>query len=152
MRQFNNKSMLQLKGFDEFLEALEEAGKKCDIEGRKCFEKCAENLQDELVDKAEKAKIPEKLIDEISEEIIEKPYLWRYSVGWKKSKPKKDILPDTYKVMFMNYGTPRRKTKKGANRGEIKSRRFIKKAKLAAARKNKKVMNETLNNILSGLE
>lgn len=152
MRQFKNKSMLQLKGFDEFLDALKVAGKSCDNEGRKCFEKCTENLYDELYTKAKKAGLPEHLLSEIHEDTFESPNIWYYSVGWKKEKPNPYYLPDVYKVLFFNYGTPMRQTKEGYNRGKEKKKKFIKKAKLAAARKNKKVMNDTLNRILGELK
>lgn len=156
MRQFKNKSMLQLKGFDEFIERLEAAGAKMDNEGRKCFEKCGENLYDELYLKAQQAGLDERLLEQIDERFIEDYGIWYYEVGWKKQKPSStNPLPDVYKVMFYNYGTPRRKTKQGHNRGAEEphpkgSHGFIKKAKLAAARKNKKLMKETLDKILRG--
>lgn len=84
--------------------------------------------------------------------------VWSATVGWKKPKPK-DPLPDTYKVMFYNYGTPsgNRSTKKGYNRGQESahpkgSHGFIKKAKLAAANRNKKLQKETLEKILGDLK
>ncbi len=160
MRQFKNKSILQLQGFEDFLEALEEAGAKMDVEGRKCFEKCAENLYDELYFKAKKAGLDNRLVEQIDEEFIENPNhnIWHYEVGWKKEKPSKtNPLPDVYKVMFYNYGTPKRTTVAGENRGEETthpkgSHGFIKKAKLAARRKNKKLQQDTLDEILKGLK
>lgn len=160
MRQFKNKSILKLQGFDSFLERLQEAGKNVDYEGRKCFTKCAENLYDELYLKAEKAGLDSRLLEQIDEEMIDnaKSNIWYYEVGWKKQKPTTgNPLPDTYKVMFYNYGTPKRTTKKGYNRGEESphpegSHGFIKKAKLAAANKNKKLQKETLEKILEGLK
>lgn len=155
----NRSSTLTLKGFDEFLEALEEAGAKCDNEGRKCFEKCAENLYDELYTKAEKAGLDNRLLEQIDETFIEEGNTWYYEVGWKKQKPStSNPLPDTYKVMFYNYGTPKeRVTKAGYNRGKESphpkgSHGFIKKAKLAVVRKNKKLQNETLEKIIARLK
>ena len=160
MRQFNNKSVLNLKGFNEFAERLLEAGASLENDGRKCFDKCGENLYDELREKAEKAGLDERLLDQINEEIIELPNknVWRYEVGWKKQKPTTgNPLPDVYKVMFYNYGTPTRTTKEGANRGKedphpVGSHGFIKKAKLAAIKRNKKYQAETLKKILEGLK
>ena len=160
MRQFKNKSMLQLQGFEEFLEQLQEAGAKMEVEGRKCFEKCAENLYDELYLKAQKAGLDNRLLEQIDEKFIENPNanIWRYEVGWKKQKPTTgNPLPDTYKVMFYNYGTPKRATKEGANRGQedahpVGSHGFIKKAKLAVRNKNKKLQQETLEKILGELK
>lgn len=158
MRQFKNKSMLQLQGFEDFLERLEAAGAKMETEGRKCFEKCAENLYDELYSKAEKAGLDEHLLEQIEERFIESGNIWFYEVGWKKKKPSKtNPLPDTYKVMFYNYGTPMRQTAKGHNRGAenshpIGSHGFIKKAKLAVRNKNKKLQKDTLEKILKELK
>lgn len=160
MRQFKNKTMLQLSGFESFLEDLQEAGAKMDVEGRKCFEKCAENLYDELYKKAEQAGLDNGLLDQIDEHFIEleDANVWSYEVGWKKQRAKKDNpLPDTYKVMFYNYGTPKRTTRLGYNRGAepahpIGSHGFIKKAKTAAANKNRKLQRQTLEKILGGLK
>lgn len=160
MRQFNNKSIIKLQGFENFLERLQEAGVAMEVEGRKCFEKCAENLYDELYSKAEKAGLDNRLLEQIHEEFIENQNanIWRYEVGWKKQKPTEtNPLPDTYKVMFYNYGTPKRTTKSGANRGEesahpVGSHGFIKKAKLAVRNRNKKLQEETYQKIIEGLK
>lgn len=154
----NKSSTITLKGFEDFLEALQEAGATMEGEGRKCFEKCAENLYDELYSKAEKAGLDNRLLEQIDETFIEKGNTWYYEVGWKKQKPStSNPLPDTYKVMFYNYGTPKeRVTKAGYNRGKESahpkgSHGFIKKAKLAVVQKNKKLQRETLEEIIKGL-
>ena len=160
MRQFNNKSILQLQGFEDFLERLQEAGASMENEGRKCFEQCAENLYDELYSKAQKAGLDNRLLEQIDEEFIENKSanIWRYEVGWKKQKPTQgNPLPDVYKVMFYNYGTPARKTKSGASRGKedahpVGSHGFIKKAKLAVRNRNKKLQEETFKKIIEGLK
>ena len=158
-KTWRNKSTITLKGFDEFLEALDEAGAKMDVEGRKCFEQCAENLYDELYNKAQKAGLDNRLLEQIDEKFIESGNAWYYEVGWKKQKPSKsNPLPDTYKVMFYNYGTPKERfTKKGYSRGIEEahpkgSHGFIKKAKLAVVQKNKKLQKETLEKIIGELK
>lgn len=160
MRQFKNKSIMKLQGFENFLERLQEAGATMENEGRKCFEECAETLYDELYYKSLKAGLDTRLVEQIHEEFIEIPNknVWHYECGWKKQKPTaENPLPDVYKVMFFNYGTPERTTKSGANRGKIEahpvgSHGFIKKAKLAAAKKNKKIQEQTLEKILGDLK
>lgn len=152
--------MLQLQGFDKFLESLQDAGKKMEDDGRKCFEICAENLYDELYKKAEQAGLDKNLLEKISEKFIENESqnIWSYEVGWKKQKDSKtNPIPDTYKVLFYNYGTPKRETKAGYNRGKEPahpkgSHGFIKKAKLAAVQRNKKVQKDTLEKIIGGLK
>ncbi len=158
-KKWRNKSnTLEISGFEELYEKFAKAGKDASVEGRKLFEKCAENLYDELYYKGKSAGLQEHLLEQIEEDLIERENVWRASVGWKKPRPK-NPLPDTYKVMFYNYGTPSgdRITKAGANRGQETphpkgSHGFIKKAKLAAAQKNKKLQKETLKRILGDLE
>ena len=167
----NKSSILNISGFDELYQKLEQAGKNAEVEGRKLFEHCAENMYDELYDKGKAAGLPEHLLEEIEEDMREGKGRWSCEIGWKKSKPKTP-LPDTYKVMFYNYGTPSgRHTKQGGQRVQINgkwvtlgtdrgkenahpsgSHGFIKKAKLAAARKNKKLQKETLDKILGDLK
>jgi hypothetical protein len=155
----NRSSTVQLKGFDDFLEKLQKAGATMEGEGRKCFEKCAENLYDELYSKAQKAGLDNRLLEQIDEKFIESGNVWYYEVGWKKQKPSdSNPLPDTYKVLFYNYGTPKeRKTRKGYNRGKVSahpkgSHGFIKKAKLAVVQRNKKLQKETLEKIIGELQ
>lgn len=153
------KTMFELQGFDDFLEQLQEAGKNMEVEGRKCFETCAENLYDALYENGKKAGLSERLLEQIEEKFIENSNanIWSYEVGWKKQKPASDPLPDVYKVIFYNYGTPKRTTRKGWNRGKESphpqgSHGFIKKAKLSAIRKNKKVQSDALKKIIGGLK
>jgi hypothetical protein len=155
----NRSTTVTLKGFDDFLERLQEAGASMDGEGRKCFEKCAENLYDEMYAKALSAGLDMRLLEQLEETFIEKPNVWHYECGWQKQKPSKgNPLPDTYKVMFYNYGTPKeRYTKKGYYRGKISahpigSHGFIKKAKLAVVKRNKKVQEDALKRILGEMQ
>lgn len=156
----NKSTVLQIDGFEEVFKAIENAGKEAQVEGRKCFETCAETMYDELYKKASQAGLDNRLIEQIDERFIEDFGVWFYEVGWKKQRPTKNgKLPDTYKVMFYNYGTPNgnRTTKAGYNRGQEPahpegSHGFIKKAKLAARNKIKKIQRSTLKEILKGLK
>lgn len=163
----NNSSILKIEGFEELYEKCAKAGKDAEVEARKLFEQSAENMYDELYTKGKAAGLPEHLLEKIEEDMHEGNGSWRAEIGWKKSKPK-NPLPDTYKVMFYNYGTPsgNRLTRTDGQRVEINGQwvtlgknrgqepphpsgsGFIKKAKLAAARKNKKLQKETLEKIL----
>jgi hypothetical protein len=150
------KNELSLTGFEELAEALNKAGKNVDVEGRKCFEKCAENVYDALEAKAREAGLAENLIEKIDEIITEKHGLWAYYVGWKKTRYNPRNLSPWAKVAFFNYGTPMRKTKSGQNRGQETAHPegthgFIKKAKLAARQKNKKLQKDTLTRIAKGI-
>ena len=151
------KIAFELKGFDKFLEKLDAAGVNAEKLGRRCFYKCTENMYDELYEKGKAAGLDEKLLEAMNDRVIDKYNTWFYEVGW--SKPHwngSDAIPDAYKVLFYNYGTPERETKKGYNRGKESahpegSHGFIKKAKLAAAAKNKKVQRDTLAEITKNL-
>lgn len=170
----NKSNTIELKGFDELLEKLQEAGKDLGTEGRKCFEHAAENVYDALYEQSKKAKLPDRLIEQIDEKFIEVEHanVWSYEVGWKKQKPSTaDPLPDTYKVMFYNYGTPSsRNTNEGGQRVQIDgkwvtlaqnrgkeeahpngSHGFIKKAKISAANKNKKLFKDFLKKALGDI-
>lgn len=165
---------MELKGFDELLEKLQEAGKNIDVEGRKVFEEASENVYDALYKQSVKAGLPTRLVEQIDEKFIENQQanLWSYEVGWKKQKAStKNPLPDFYKVMFYNYGTPSvRRTKEGGQRVQIDgkwvtlnkergkesahpegSHGFIKKAKLSASNKNKKLFKDFLHRVLGDL-
>lgn len=153
----NKSNVLKIEGFEELYERFEKAGKDAEVEARKLFEHSAENMYDELYAKGNAAGLPEHLLEQIEEDLHEGNGIWRAEIGWKKSRPN-NPLPDTYKVMFYNYGTPNgdRVTKAGYNRGQEpphpSGHGFIKKAKLAAARKNKKLQQDTLKKVLGDLE
>lgn len=170
----NKSGTLMLTGFDDLIEKLQAAGKTIDVEGRKCFEQAAENLYDSLYEQSTKAGLSTRLVEQIDERFAERGNVayWFYEVGWKKTKPSVgNPLPDFYKVMFYNYGTPNeRKTEKSGIRTQIDgkwvtldrsrgketahpvgSHGFIKKAKLSASNKNKKLFKTFLDDVLGDL-
>lgn len=164
----NRSSTFSLKGFDEFYEKLEKAGKDAETESKKLFEQSVETMRQELYNKSKAAGVEPHLLNQITVDKIINAGAgwWEASVGWKKSK-RKNPLPDTYKVMFYNYGTPsKRYTKEGGQRiqldgkwvtlskerGREPTKGFIRRAKLAAARKNKKLREETFKKIMGDLK
>lgn len=176
MAKWRNKKMsLELKGFDEFIEKLHEAGKDTERVLDYTFNKAALTMKAELQKKATEAGLSPRLVRQIterSEKDADAGHFY-YQVGWAKQKASKGTpLPDTYKVMFYNYGTPSiRRTKEGGQRIQIDgkwvtlgtnrgkenahpngSHGFIKKAKIAAANKNRKFFREALKDILGDLK
>jgi hypothetical protein len=147
------KGTIELKGFDEFIQNLQDAGGKIDREGKACFEKCAKETEAQLIAKAKSAGLDPKLLRELKSETIQNNSagVWYFETGWKKGKPDANKISDAYKVLFYNYGTPKRTTKKGQNRGKEKTTNFIANAKRAAARKCKKVQKDFLQDITKGL-
>lgn len=142
-----------LKGFDEYIQALTDAGKSIDKEGKQCFVQCAKEVNTALKSYATKAGLPAKLKNGIKSETIlnDGAGIWHYETGWKKGKPNYKKLSDAYKVLFYNYGTPKRTTKKGQNRGKEKATYFISNAKRSAMRKCKKIQKDFLADITKGL-
>lgn len=133
---------LKLEGFDELINKITEAGGKIDEAVTQCVKKSADVLKAELEKKMSKAKVDDGLISRMSEPKIFKTL---HSIGGKVGYIPTQYHPknvdDFYKVIFINYGTPR-----------IKPRNFIKSAKRTGARKVKKLQEETLQEILEGLK
>lgn len=141
------------------LEALVKAGKDVDFEAEKCFSQCCKIVTEQLTTKATSAGLHPHLLSKMQREKWHKGNTFHFEVGWKKVKPSKGgPLPDTYKVMFFNYGTPsERYTKKGYYRGKenahpIGSHGFIKKAKTASANKCRKLQKQFLADALKDLK
>lgn len=160
MSTWRNRPMtLNIEGFNELLIKLQAAGKNVDFEVEKCFSQCCKVVTEQLTEKAKSAGLDERLISKIQREKWHKGNTFYFEVGWKKAKPTySNPIPDTYKVMFYNYGTPsNRYTKAGYYRGKesahpIGSHGFIKKAKIASQNKCKKIQREFLAAALKELK
>ena len=154
MATWRNRGLtLQLEGFDELVKALQKADKSIDFEVEKCFSQCCKVITDTLKEKAQQAELDADLINKITRDKRHNGNRFYFEVGWKKVAPtKSNPIPDVYKVMFYNYGTPQRTTKAGANRGEEKKHGFIKKAKLASKNKVKKLQKDFLKDALKDLQ
>lgn len=152
---------MELKGFEELYDKLREASKDALKETNKCAEHCADATYDALYSSAQAAGLDNDLLEQLDEKLYGgngRPYV-EIDIGWKKVKPtKQNPIPDFYKVLFYNYGTPsERFTKAGASRGiepahPLGSHGFIKKGKIRAKSKCKKIQKETLDRILKGLK
>lgn len=143
------RTTLELKGFDEFYAKLERMGADADAVAEKTFDECLDILESELKTKAQKSGVPASLTSKITKNKVSGHGVFYGSVGWKsqKAKPAPE-LSDFHKVVFLNYGTPTRKTKKGYNRGYIVKRGFIKRAKNSAKRRTKALMKSKIHEIL----
>lgn len=145
---------MKLEGFDDMIKRLEKAGKNVDFEVEKCFSECAKTMTDTLVSRAKSAKLDDDLINKIERKKWHKYGVFYFEVGWEKVARSYggEALPDVYKVMFYNYGTPLRATRDGQNRGKIEGRGFIKKAKLSAINKVKKIQKDFLARYVENLK
>ena len=96
----------------------------------------------------EKSDVPADLINRMPSPKIEKEANRIVArVGYEKGSYDPKNLSDGFKIIFLNYGTPKR-----TKHGKITARGFIARAKKKAATKIKKQQEDTLNDILGGLK
>ncbi len=142
---------LNLDGFDEMLKKIEKAGGNVDSASRKAMEKAADIMQDELkaqMQAADEKNTMSNLIARMPSPTIEDDYgRITARVGYEKGAYNPDNLSDGYKVIFLNYGTPRR-----TKHGKVKARGFIQKARNRAKPKIRKEQEKILDEILRGLK
>lgn len=142
---------LDLKGFDEMLRKIEKANGNVDTAAKKCMDKSAQIMQDELKAQMQAADLENemsRLISRMPAPRVKNDHgLWTAKVGYEKGAYNPDNPSDAYKVIFINYGTPRR-----TKHGKVKARGFIDKAKKKAKPKIKKEQEKTLDEILRGLQ
>lgn len=142
---------LNLTGFDEMLRKIEKAGGNVDAATKKCMEKSAEIMDDELKAQMQAADLENKmsrLISRMPSPRIKNDHgLWTAYVGYEKGAYNPENPSDAYKVIFINYGTPRR-----TKHGKIKARGFITRAKSRAKPKIKKEQAKILDDIFRGLK
>ena len=142
---------LDLKGFDEMLRKIEKANGNVDAAAKKCMDKSAQIMQDELKSQMQAADLQNtmsRLISRMPSPRVENDHgLWTAKVGDEKGAYDPKNPSDAYEVIFINYGTPRR-----TKHGKVQARGFIAKAKKKAKSKIKKEQEKTLDEILRGLQ
>lgn len=142
---------LDLKGFDEMLRKIEKANGNVDAAAKKCMDKSAQIMQDELKSQMQAADLQNtmsRLISRMPSPRVENDHgLWTAQVGYEKGAYDPKNPSDAYEVIFINYGTPRR-----AKHGKVQARGFIAKAKKKAKSKIKKEQQQILDEILRGLQ
>lgn len=139
---------LKLEGFDELLTAIEKAGGTIDGAAKQCLQKSAKIMNDELTAQMRTAKVDSGLINRMpSPEVEINGNRYTARVGYKKGAYDPNNPSDGYKVVFANYGTPRR-----SKHGKQPDKRFIEKAKKKAKPRIKKSQQQTLDEILGGLK
>lgn len=142
---------LDLKGFDEMLRKIEKANGNVDAVAKKCMDKSAQIMQDELKSQMQAADLQNtmsRLISRMPSPRVENDHgLWTAQVGYEKGAYDPKNPSDAYEVIFINYGTPRR-----TKHGKVQARGFIAKAKKKAKSKIKKEQQQILDEILRGLK
>ncbi len=139
-----SNSVLQLKGFDDLLEQIQKAGGEIDRAADSCLRQSAQIMQKELKAQMQAAGVDSDLINAMPPPTITVDgNNYRAEVGYKKGNYDPRNLSDGYKVVFLNYGTPRRTL-----HGKVVARGFIQAAKKKARPQIKKAQRATLEKIL----
>ena len=139
---------LRLEGFDEMLKEIEAAGGTIDSAAKQCITESANIMHNELITQMKAANVDSGLVDRMPAPDVETSHnSFIARVGYKKGAYDPNNPSDGYKVVFANYGTPRR-----SKHGQQPAKGFIQKAKKKANSKIKKAQKDTLNKILGGLK
>ena len=148
---------LKLDGFEELIKEIQKAEGNVEKATEKCMRKSADIMQETLISEMAKADTSysvyfDHLIARMPPPEIENDYgLITARVGYKKGAYNPDNLSDGYKVVFINYGTPRR-SKHGKIEGKSIKLGFIQRAKRKAKKPIQQQQEATLKEILKGLE
>lgn len=138
---------LKLDGFNDILSQIEKAGGSIDTAAKECLNESAQIMHNELKSQMQAAGVDNGLINQLpAPEVETNGNRHTARVGYKKGAYDPRNPSDGYKVIFINYGTPKR-----SKHGKITARGFIQKAKKKARPRIKKAQQETLDKILRGL-
>jgi hypothetical protein len=138
---------LKLSGFDDLFEQIRKADGNVDQAAEQCLQESAQVMQSELKAQMQKSGVDSDLIDRMpSPELKRDGNALIARVGYKKGTYNPDDLSDGYKVVFLNYGTPKR-----SKHGKVVAKGFIDKAQRKAKTQIKKKQEETLKKIIGEL-
>jgi len=167
----NTKNVLVFEGFDDWLDLIKEAQGDVPAAIKEAATAGAEAYKDILIEKCNAAGIDSRLTNQIQTKIEMDAGGERVSasVGWHLPTYDPTNPADGYKIVFANYGTPRRqvftdetmrvqidgqwKTLNSSHKGRGKEieRGFIAAAKKAAKSKVKAAQKKALNKIIEDL-
>lgn len=135
---------LKLEGFDELLKQIEAAESTIDRAAKSCITQAAHIMHDELKTQMQAANVDSGLINRMPPpEVESEGNRYAARVGYKKGAFDPRDPSDGYKVVFANYGTPRR-----SKHGKQPEKRFIEAAKKKAKPKIKKAQKDALEKII----
>lgn len=147
---------MKLEGFEDLLKDIEAAGGSMVKATESCMKQSAYTMQNALKSEMLKANVPADLVNGMPQfDVKTEGNHVEARVGYKKGNYDPENLSDGYKVVFLNYGTPRRskhgKIKDVAEGGTIHLG-FIQRAKSTAKKQIKKQQRETLDKIFERLK
>lgn len=147
---------LNLKGFEKMLADIQAAGKDVDAAAAQAIRESTRVVDAELRTEAAASSVPDDITQAITAETAHSADTYSASVGWKLDTYHPQNPSAGYKAIFLNYGTVRRQTRRGYNRGAIPKRaenqQFIFRAKQRAAPKVRKIQREILRKALGDLK
>ena len=131
MRNKRGKTMVTIHGFSEMAEMLSQLEKRgVDEVTEKLFDESCDIVKNAM-DTYARQSIPADLAAKQTAFKVKHGNVFMFAYGFNKNTNPDDFL----KACYLNYGTPRRTTKTGADRGKIDPRGFISNAKRSAAQK-----------------
>lgn len=144
---------IQVNGFDSLLKKIQKAGGDIEAATWDAARAGGRVYYNTLVEECKRSNVPDNLINKIRFNCLRESSGNRYAVvvGWYMDEYDPANPADGYKVVFLNYGTPRRTTESGANRGYITGRGFIGRAKKKAQKPIKAAQEQFLKKIVDGL-
>ncbi len=135
--------MVTIHGFSEMAEMLEQLEKRgVDQTTEKLFDECCDIVQNAM-DTYARQSIPADLAAKQKSFKVKHGNRFMFAYGFNRNTDPEEFM----KACYLNYGTPRRYTGKGAYRGKLQPRGFISNAKRSAAQKinaRKKAMMKEL--------
>lgn len=156
IRGSGKTGILVTVGFKELLERIHEAGGDAEAATWKAAKKGASEMYKELKSEAEASGVPSDLTAwpklSFQAEKTDSGNRYACKVGWKIGAYDPKNPSDEHKVIFFNYGTPKRYTRDSSYRGYMDAAGFIGRAKKKARKNVKKAQEEALQEILKGLE
>lgn len=138
--------------FDSLLNKIKKAGGDIEQATWDAARKGGRVYYQTLVEECKKSGVPDHLIDKIRFNCLRDSSGSRFAVvvGWYMDNYDPADPSDGYKVVFLNYGTPRRESSKG-NRGYIDGRGFIGRSKKKSRKLIKQAQEEFLKSVLGDL-
>lgn len=157
-RQYRNKGMVTIHGFEEMVELLQQM-EKTGVEqaADQVFDECCDIIKSSM-DSYAAASIPASLASKQTEFKVKRGNTRMYAYGFSDNDPESKM-----KACYLNYGTPRRYTSEpvvasvrgrvvnlGTDRGKISPRGFISNGKRSAAQKINARKKEMLKRLTGG--
>lgn len=150
MRKHGAKLKLTLNGFDKLLEKIQSAGGEIKPATERALQSSANLVTAKIRSGAEARDLGTKGI--ISPAVKWSGNLATVEVGYELGNYDSRNPSAGYLALFTEYGTAKRKTKKGANRGKENARPFIRPAVTDGKKEIVKAQKTALERVLKGLK